>query len=104
MVQAHFRLSWFRGRGHLHAISFRKVSDFYHIHEPHLLENRPFSLFYQLQNNREHQDQKSPVEKLMEKLDENQTVVQDVQQQVNDDLDVHISATCFRAWQDVLLI
>ncbi|XP_029682615.1 uncharacterized protein isoform X2 [Takifugu rubripes] len=35
-----------------------------------------------LQNNRELQDQKSPVEKLMEKLDENQKIIQDVQQQV----------------------
>ncbi|XP_056885250.1 liprin-alpha-2-like isoform X2 [Takifugu flavidus] len=41
-----------------------------------------------LQNNRELQDQKSPVEKLMEKLDENQKIIQDVQQQVNDDLEV----------------
>eukprot|EP00066_Takifugu_rubripes_P026111 XP_011615377.1 PREDICTED: serine/threonine-protein kinase OSR1-like [Takifugu rubripes] len=40
-----------------------------------------------LQNNRELQDQKSPVEKLMEKLDENQKIIQDVQQQVNDDLE-----------------
>ncbi|TNM88315.1 hypothetical protein fugu_004569 [Takifugu bimaculatus] len=41
----------------------------------------------ELQNNRELQDQKSPVEKLMEKLDENQKIIQDVQQQVNDDLE-----------------
>lgn len=104
MVQVHFRVSWFRGLGHLHALSFRTVSDFYHIHERHLhinhsrntlqeslLENKPFSIFYQLQNNRELQDQRSPVEKLMEKLDENQKIIQDVQQQVNDDLEVHIS-------------